>query len=103
MKTEWDYSSLADAYLQRPDYSAAAIDAILKVTRVEPGNAVCDVGAGVAHLSRMLAERDLVVTSVEPNDAMRANGLKRTSSLPNVEWFEGTGENTGRLLSLSIW
>ena len=27
MKTEWDYTTLADAYLQRPDYSDAAIDA----------------------------------------------------------------------------
>ena len=26
---------------------------------------------------------------------MRKNGLKRTQNL-NIEWFEGTGENTGR-------
>ena len=31
MKTEWDYTTLADAYLQRPDYSDAAIDAMLSI------------------------------------------------------------------------
>ena len=29
MKTEWDYTTLADAYLKRPDYADAAIDAML--------------------------------------------------------------------------
>lgn len=96
MKTEWDYTSLADAYLQRPDYAEAAIDALLKVAEVERGDAVCDVGAGVAHLTLMLAARGLVVTAVEPNDAMRANGIKRTAPLPDVRWHEGTGENTGQ-------
>lgn len=96
MKTEWDYSSLAEAYLQRPDYASAAIDAVLSVSKMRPGNAVCDIGAGVAHLTLMLAARGLVVTSVEPNDAMRANGMKRTASIATVDWFEGTGEDTGR-------
>ncbi len=83
---------VGDAYLQRPDYAGAAIDALLKVAEVERGDAVCDVGAGVAHLTLMLAARGLVVTAVEPNDAMRANGIKRTASLPDVRWHEGTGE-----------
>ena len=32
---------------------------------------------------------------MEPNDAMRANGIKRTSAMADVQWFEGTGEATG--------
>ena len=96
MKTEWDYSALAEAYLERPDYADAAIDAMLAVARVEKPQKVCDVGAGVAHLTLMLAARGLNVTAVEPNDAMRANGIKRTASLKNVSWFEGTGEQTGQ-------
>ena len=31
MKTEWDYTNLADAYLKRPDYSEVAIDAMLSI------------------------------------------------------------------------
>lgn len=96
MKTEWDYTSLADAYLRRPDYSEAAIDAMLAIMGAEKGRRVCDVGAGVAHLTLMLAARGLDVTAVEPNDAMRAAGIKRTGSFANVRWHEGTGEKTGQ-------
>ena len=96
MKTEWDYTTLADAYLKRPDYADAAIDAMLSIAGAEKGDKFCDVGAGVAHLTLMLAARGLDVTAVEPNDAMRANGIKRTASLANVRWHEGTGEQTGQ-------
>lgn len=96
MKTEWDYTTLADAYLKRPDYADAAIDALLAVSNQQAGAKVCDVGAGVAHLTLMLAARNLVVTAVEPNDAMRGNGIKRTAHLDNVHWFEGTGEASGQ-------
>jgi ubiquinone/menaquinone biosynthesis C-methylase UbiE len=34
--------------------------------------------------------------AVEPNDAMRAIGLKRTEKLGKVRWHEGTGEATGQ-------
>ncbi len=96
MKTEWDYTTLADAYLKRPDYADAAIDAMLSIAGAEKGYRFCDVGAGVAHLTLMLAVRGLDVTAVEPNDAMRANGVKRTEKLGNVRWHEGTGEHTGQ-------
>ena len=96
MKTEWDYTTLADAYLKRPDYADAAIDAMLSIAGAEQGDKFCDVGAGVAHLTLMLAARGLDVTAVEPNDAMRGNGIKRTAELQNVKWHEGTGEATGQ-------
>lgn len=96
MKTEWDYSILADAYLKRPDYAEAAIDAMLSICDIPKGAKVCDVGAGVAHLTIMLAARGLDVVAVEPNDAMRGNGIKRTASMKNVCWYEGTGESTGQ-------
>ena len=97
MKTEWDYTTLADAYLKRPDYADAAIDAMLAIAGAKKGHKICDVGAGVAHLTMMLAACGLDVSAVEPNDAMRANGIKRTASLPNVRWNEGTGEQTGQV------
>ncbi|MDN6857490.1 class I SAM-dependent methyltransferase [Pseudomonas sp. CAN2814] len=97
MKTEWDYTALADAYLKRPDYAEAAIDAMLAIARQRAGSEVCDVGAGVAHLTLMLAARGARVTAVEPNDAMRANGVARTAHLQGVHWHEGTGEATGQV------
>ena len=96
MKTEWDYTDLAEAYLKRPDYSDSAIDQLLQTTAVANGQSACDIGAGVAHLTLKLAERGLQVTAVEPNDAMRSFGRRRTAELENVQWFEGTGEETGR-------
>jgi SAM-dependent methyltransferase len=96
MRTEWDYTALADAYLKRPDYSAAAIDAMLSIVGAKKGHKFCDVGAGVAHLTLMLAGRGLDVVAVEPNDAMRANGINRTEKFPNARWYEGTGEVTGQ-------
>jgi ubiquinone/menaquinone biosynthesis C-methylase UbiE len=96
MKTEWNYTSLADAYLKRPDYSDSAVDAMLNIADISKGDKVCDVGAGVAHLTLMLAARGMEVVAVEPNDAMRANGIKRTAQIDYVRWHEGTGESTGQ-------
>ena len=96
MKTEWDYTDLAGAYLLRPNYSGTALDELLEMAGLATGANVCDVGAGVAHLTLELAGRGLDVTAVEPNDAMRANGIKRTARLSNVSWHEGVGEATGQ-------
>ncbi len=96
MKTTWDYTTLADAYLKRAAYSNEAIDRLLNLAGIQKGQAVCDVGAGVAHLTLMLADRGLKVAAVEPNDAMRAHGIARTKSYPLVQWYEGVGEATGQ-------
>ncbi len=95
MKTEWDYTNLADAYLYRPDYASVAIHKMLELAGVKSGSSTCDIGAGAAHLTLELAKYGLNVYAVEPNDAMRANGIKRTQQYTNIQWFEGTGEQTG--------
>ena len=38
MKTNWDYTSLADAYLKRPNYSNNAIDAMLSIAKIKEGS-----------------------------------------------------------------
>lgn len=100
MKTEWDYTNLAQAYLKRPEYAKEAIQKMFEITEMEKkpkrgGVRVCDVGAGAAHLTLELAKEGFDVYAVEPNDAMRANGINRTREYPNVKWFEGVGEQTG--------
>lgn len=96
MKTTWDYSSLATAYLKRPDYSSDAISKIFTTCGVKEGQDVCDVGAGVAHLTLHLLKAGLNVVAVEPNDNMRLNGIERTKTFPNVSWQEATGEDTNQ-------
>ena len=96
MITEWDYTDLAKAYLKRPDYSDVAIDRMIDLVGVKPGDKACDVGAGTAHLTLMLAKRHLDVVSVEPNNEMRKHGKIRTKELLNVVWREAIGEDTGQ-------
>lgn len=101
MKTDWDYTSLANAYLKRPDYSEEAIDKMINLaglTSVPNGGwgVICDIGAGAAHLTIPLLKRGFTVCAIEPNDAMRANGIKRTAQFKNVQWFEGVGEHTNQ-------
>ena len=95
MKTEWDYTQLAEAYLKRPDYAPEALEKIYDLVGLKKGDKVCDIGAGVAHLTLPLARYGCLVDSVEPNDAMRALGKQRTANMQGVAWFEGTGEATG--------
>lgn len=94
--TDWDYTHLANSYLKRAPYADEAISAMLK--RADLGNSVkaCDVGAGTGNLTIKLAEKGFQVNAVEPNDAMRAHGIKRTAPFKNVQWTVGTGENTGQ-------
>jgi len=94
MKTVWDYTEMAEAYLKRPDYSLEAINAIIKMSGIPPNGKICDVGAGAAHLTIMLASRGFSIIAIEPNDAMRANGMERTNQFPAVQWHEGVGEDT---------
>ena len=95
MKTEWDYTNLAEAYLRRPEYAASAILEMFERAGLKPGDSACDVGAGAAHLTLELAKLGLRIWAVEPNDAMRRNGTRRTADYPGVQWFEGIGEDTG--------
>ena len=97
MKTEWDYTNLADAYLKRPDYAVEAIGEMLRIADVKEGDRVCDVGAGAGHLTKLLASHGLQIDAVEPNDAMRKNGIEITKAFSNVKWHEGVGEDTGML------
>ena len=79
----------ADYRRHRPDYPAAAIDAML--AGLGPAIVAADVGAGTGISSRLLAARGVHVLAIEPNEAMRAAGERH----PGIEWREGTAERTG--------
>ena len=96
MKPEWDYTTLASFCVKRPPYAAFAIDRMLRAAGLSPGMLVCDIGAGVAHLTIPLAEFGLDVVALEPNTAMRTYGQERMRSFPNVQWVNGCGESTGQ-------
>lgn len=95
MKTDWDYTKLADAYISRPPYSDKLLKRLFTIAGLEAGDRVCDIGAGVGHLTIPLAHAGFEVVAVEPNDAMRANGMRLTSEYPKVTWIEAYGDATG--------
>jgi SAM-dependent methyltransferase len=97
MKTDldWDYTSLADAYVHRPGYAPDAIAAALAAAEIGPGDPALDLGAGAGHLTFDLAGHGLQVTALEPNARMRAHGVARTRRLENVNWVDARMEDTG--------
>ena len=94
MKTQWDYTELAQHYLNRPDYAVEAINDFCDLAELRQRANVCDVGAGSAHLTKLLIDKGYTVSAVEPNRAMREVGMAVTDGKP-VNWSEGTGEHTG--------
>jgi ubiquinone/menaquinone biosynthesis C-methylase UbiE len=93
MKTEWDYSKLAKSYVDRVDYSTIAIKKILK--KFDNNPTICDIGAGVGHLTKLLAPSAFHIDAIEPNTNMRELGVQSLSHLLNVDWHEGVAESTG--------
>lgn len=96
MKTEWNYSELAKPYLQRPAYSTDALESLFKSMFLSTSSIirVCDIGAGIGHLTIPLLDRGFRVDAVEPNNEMRDLGKKRTQNYDTVLWSEATGEFT---------
>lgn len=85
------FTDRADDYVRfRPDYPAAAIDAVL--AGLDLGRiVVADVGAGTGIASRQIADRGARVLAVEPNAGMR----RVAAPHPLVDWRAGTAEATG--------
>lgn len=91
-----DFTKLAKEYVNRPGYS-------LDVLRVIGRNAgmdrrdfrVADVGAGTGKLTENLGELGLAGCAIEPNDAMRDEGMKAFSENGSFVWSKGTAEHTG--------
>lgn len=94
-KLSWDYTGLAEAYTNRPDYAGAAIEAIVAVVDPGSGAKVLDLGAGAGHLTIRLAEQGYTVIALEPNSDMRQQGMARTRCFKGVRWIDGVMEDTG--------
>lgn len=83
------FSDRATDYVKyRPSYPAAAIDTILEGLGDPSQLTAADVGAGTGIASRMLAERGVCVSAIEPNAAMR----QAADPHPLVDFFDATAE-----------
>lgn len=92
-----DFTQLAKDYVNRTRYS----ETVLRVLRsyVESANGpikvVADVGAGTGKLTENLESLGLRGYAVEPNDAMRAEGVKLFQGRDTFLWSKGFAEKTG--------
>jgi SAM-dependent methyltransferase len=104
-RPEWDYTDHADAYLARPGYPRALLDRLAKRCGVSVGRGggrILEIGAGTGNMTLDLARFGASYIAIEPNDAMRAWGQRRTAHLP-VRWIAGTAERTGQADASADW
>ncbi|WP_026664780.1 class I SAM-dependent methyltransferase [Butyrivibrio sp. FC2001] len=92
-----DFTELAKYYVDRPGYSKELLRYVSNRVMVEFGDdiVVADVGAGTGKLTSNLYEIGMRGYAVEPNDAMRNEGIKIFSKIPEFLWKKGAAEATG--------
>ncbi|MGP1561108.1 MAG: class I SAM-dependent methyltransferase [Helicobacteraceae bacterium] len=93
-----DFTQVAKDYHNRPAYSSVLLEKLFLCVN-ERGAArgdfkVAEVGAGTGKLTKMLCNMGLAVTAVEPNDAMRNEGVEYTKNT-KAAWHKASAENTG--------
>ena len=91
-----DFSELAKHYINRPAYDEALIKQILAYMDESVEEiTLADVGAGTGKLTKVMAEVGIKkIFAVEPNDAMREEGILYTKDYSFIKWIKGSGEET---------
>lgn len=92
-----DFSILAGDYAaSRPGYSELVLAGVIGMCPcLLEEIKVADIGAGTGIWTKMLSDAGVnSVIAVEPNDAMRYEGIRYTAG-SSVEWLPGTAESTG--------
>ena len=93
-----DFTELAKFYYHRPGYSLEVLDMISGYIQSKMGVKslkVADVGAGTGKLTENLVQSGFTGYAVEPNDAMRTEGMKFVSDGEAFTWYKGNAEKTG--------
>lgn len=75
----------------RPGYPSEAVEHIVAVANLAPGDCVVDLAAGTGKLTRELVAHDLDVIAVEPLDEMRARLVEQ---VPEADTRYGTAQAT---------
>lgn len=91
-----DFTKLAKDYINRVGYSHLALSVIKNQIEQTNGpiTSVADVGAGTGKLTLDLEALGLRGYAVEPNEAMRAEGIKAFAGRDTFVWSEGFAEVT---------
>ncbi|WP_276948617.1 class I SAM-dependent methyltransferase [Acetatifactor muris] len=101
-----DFTELAKFYVDRPGYSLEVLRVIRNHVMREMGKEtilVADVGAGTGKLTENLAQIGLTGYAVEPNDAMRGEGIKLFEGNDAFRWISGSAEITNLSDNCADW
>lgn len=92
-----DFTELAKFYVDRPGYSLVLLNYLKNNISNVLGRdiVVADVGAGTGKLTENLEQIGLTGYAVEPNDAMRQEGIGLFAGKNTFEWRAGSAEATG--------
>lgn len=91
------FTGLAEDYASfRPSYPKEVIDYLLHSCSLDSQSRIADIGCGTGIFTRLLAERGLQVTGVEPNAEMRshAEAEEKKAKIESLSYIDGTAENT---------
>lgn len=92
-----DFTELAKFYVDRPGYSLELLKMVRNhIMKEQDIDRVCaaDVGAGTGKLTENLVQIGVKGYAVEPNDAMRAEGMKLFAGKDTFVWSKGSAEMT---------
>lgn len=91
-----DFTELAKFYSARPGYSERVLRVLGNYIGCYKENfKFADVGAGTGKLTQNLLDIGLKGICVEPNDAMREEGIKELIDYgSSIMWMNGSAENT---------
>lgn len=91
-----DFTQLAKDYINRPGYSLTALKVIGNYVGMEKKSfKVADIGAGTGKLTENLSSLGLTGMAVEPNEAMRNEGINLFRMEKTFQWSEGSAEVSG--------
>ena len=78
----------------RPNYPEKCLNYLISACFLTAGSTVADIGAGTGIFTKLLAERGLRVTAVEPNGDMLEQARATLEGL-DVTFLQNTAESTG--------
>jgi len=90
-----DFTKLAKDYIYRTGYSQIVLKSLASYMGAFRENfVVADVGAGTGKLTENLLQLGFSGYAVEPNDAMRAEGIRLLGADQRIKWQKGSAEIT---------
>lgn len=90
-----DFTKLAKKYVNRPGYSEEVLRLISSYIGLDSDDDIADVGAGTGKLTENLYNIGNQGFAIEPNDAMRLEGIKLFEDKKEFKWLKGSAEETG--------